>query len=275
METKTNRSFAGSTTEKEHKEDGGDISSAVAVARMSAGTRSDGDAADAATAASGGSTRAREADRILQAARRSASAGADPYRSASIPTRPKQQQQQQQQRVNLVSVLLGRCTGMCATFPAAAAECRGGMMQSPCAPGMPFSSSSSRQFVELQGLQFIGLGALVDELTPRERVYDTIEQVKTRTERLVSIGYILDEEDHRLCSSAHKTETVPLDVWNKNTGTDDDGGGDNMKKYANDATSYRGLSKPVQTIVELTTVRFLFSVVPSASVVRRTGLLSN
>jgi hypothetical protein len=47
------------------------------------------------------------------------------------------------------------------------------------------------QFVELKGIRFIGLGAVVDELTPRERVYDTLEVLRTKTDRLLSIGYIL------------------------------------------------------------------------------------
>jgi hypothetical protein len=47
------------------------------------------------------------------------------------------------------------------------------------------------QFVELKGIRFIGLGAVIDELTPRERVYDTLEVLRTKTDRLLSIGYIL------------------------------------------------------------------------------------
>jgi tetratricopeptide (TPR) repeat protein len=54
------------------------------------------------------------------------------------------------------------------------------------------SEAQSNQFVELHGLKFIGLGAVVDELSPRERVYDTLEQLTTRSERLVSIGYLVD-----------------------------------------------------------------------------------
>ena len=55
--------------------------------------------------------------------------------------------------------------------------------------------SPSSQFIELIGIQYIGLGAVVDELTPKERVYDTLEQLTTRTERLITIGYLVDEEE--------------------------------------------------------------------------------
>jgi Tetratricopeptide repeat len=75
----------------------------------------------------------------------------------------------------------------------------------------------STQFLELKGIRFIGLGAVVDELTPRERVYDTLEVFRTKTERLVSIGYLLDNE---VVNSGTKkqslekiVETVPLGAW--------------------------------------------------------------
>jgi tetratricopeptide (TPR) repeat protein len=53
-------------------------------------------------------------------------------------------------------------------------------------------STATEQFVELHGIRFIGLGAVIDELTPRQRVYDTLEQLTIRTERLISIGYLMD-----------------------------------------------------------------------------------
>ena len=79
---------------------------------------------------------------------------------------------------------------------------------------------TSMQFVELHGIRFIGLGAVVDELTPRERVYDTLEQLTTRTERMISVGYLIDvpaivaENRYQLSGPIKVTETVPLDVWN-------------------------------------------------------------
>lgn len=79
----------------------------------------------------------------------------------------------------------------------------------------------SEQFVELHSVKFIGLGAVEDELTPRERVYDTLQQLTTRTERLISIGYLLDEPRNEVETStkaeARKaTEAIPLDIWNQN-----------------------------------------------------------
>jgi hypothetical protein len=107
--------------------------------------------------------------------------------------------------LNLVTAMLGDCL---------------------CQPLQQFHSgrglTASTQFVELHGIRFIGLGALVDELTPRERVYDTLEQLTTRTQRLISIGDLRDEdvlvssatsEGHKVCRKV--AETVPLDVWNQ------------------------------------------------------------
>jgi hypothetical protein len=136
-------------------------------------------------------------------------------------------------RLDLIHLLIGNCTGMCATFPsrATSATRRGGTEP---------ASRSDYQFVELQGLRFIGLGALVDELTPRERVYDTLEQLRTRTERLISIGYFVDKplEDGN-GSMVKTTFTVPLDVWSQ----------------TNDDSDRSSVSNQVQTIVDLTTVR--------------------
>lgn len=108
--------------------------------------------------------------------------------------------------------------------------------------------SSELQFVELQGLRYIGLGALVDELSPKERVYDTLEQLRTRTERLISIGYLVDkhpsEHNHHqssnsaVASTSKTTQTVPLDVWN-----------------INNRDTRQSMSKHVELIVELTKVR--------------------
>jgi len=94
----------------------------------------------------------------------------------------------------------------------------------------------SSQYVELRGIQFIGLGCLEDELTAKERVYDTLEQLSSRTDRLISVGYIsvepspvsqfssstspllssVTESTSLLAPSKVVTTTVPLDVWNNN-----------------------------------------------------------
>jgi hypothetical protein len=105
--------------------------------------------------------------------------------------------------LNFVSALLGTC--LCEPFQFAE-RTRG---------------HQSEQFVELHSVKFIGLGAVEDELTPRERVYDTLQQLTTRTERLLSIGYLLDEpqKDVKTSSNAEArkaTEAIPLDIWNQN-----------------------------------------------------------
>lgn len=128
-------------------------------------------------------------------------------------------------RLNLLSSLLGNC--MCAPFPAG-------------------ERSTGTQFVELHGVRMIGLGAVVDELTPKERVYDTLEQLTTRTERLISIGYVMEDKRLELESASGKnnvaiscktTETMPLDAWSKSY------------------PDKNRMSKQVQTIVEQIKVR--------------------
>jgi hypothetical protein len=83
-----------------------------------------------------------------------------------------------------------------------------------CGPFAPWDMkglSPSAQFIELHGIQFIGLGAVMDELTAKERVYDTLEQLSSRTERLISIGYLVDDDKH----AGKMTEAIPLDIWSK------------------------------------------------------------
>jgi hypothetical protein len=72
--------------------------------------------------------------------------------------------------------------------------------------GMPVTPAVE-QFVQIHGVEFIGLGALSDELSSKERVYDTLEQLKSRSERLISIGYLSEDENGK------KTTTIPLDIW--------------------------------------------------------------
>lgn len=93
-----------------------------------------------------------------------------------------------------------------------------------CQGAFPFAENRgghAAQFVTLHGIEFIGLGAVIDELTPKERVYDTLEQSKNGTERLISIGYLSLGDTRTISSPDHTSdseillETVPLDVWNK------------------------------------------------------------
>ena len=123
------------------------------------------------------------------------------------------------QPLNLLKVLLGNC--YCEMGPAS------GLME---------TVSPTIQFVELLGMRFIGLGCMADELQPRERVYDTLEQVTDRSERLISIGYIIPENKDE---KSKITNTIPLDVWNKN--------------YPNDRQL---LSRPVRNLVEQIKVCF-------------------
>jgi hypothetical protein len=91
--------------------------------------------------------------------------------------------------------------------------------------------SPASQFIELHGIQFIGLGAVVDELSAKERVYDTLEQLTSRTERLISIGYLVDDEK---LPGTKLTETIPLDVWTKN--------------YPNDKTMSRAVRRTIASL---------------------------
>lgn len=106
------------------------------------------------------------------------------------------------ERLTLVKALIGDC--LCqGSFPTFV-ENRG---------------DQATQFINIHGIEFIGLGAVVDELNPKERVYDTLEQLTNRTERLISIGYLTVEDPKELSPTSSDSgvivETVPLDVWNK------------------------------------------------------------
>jgi hypothetical protein len=146
--------------------------------------------------------------------------------------------------VNLVSALLGDC--LCVPFHSAPR----------CGLG------PNAQFIELHGVEFIGLGAVVDELKPRERVRETVEQLTSRPERLVTIGYLLDD---RISGGAAAqqlhiggrasptqrdgsmermriTESIPLEIWNKN--------------YPNDRSMARPLQQTIEHIKVRTTLLF-------------------
>ena len=90
---------------------------------------------------------------------------------------------------------------------------------------------NSQQFIELHGLQFIGLGAVMDELTPKERVYDTLEQLSSRTQRMISIGYLVDDENQ---PGNKLSESIPLDIW--------------TKAYPDDKTMNRHVRKTIASI---------------------------
>jgi hypothetical protein len=138
--------------------------------------------------------------------------------------------------LNLVSAFLGNC--LCEPFQF-----------------VERTRGQSVQFVELHSVKFIGLGAVEDELTPRERVYDTLQQLTTRPERLISIGYLLDEPQNGVESSSNgevrkATEAIPLDIWNQN--------------YPNDQSMSKEVKKTILQI-KVRTISFLFLKSPSAT----------
>jgi hypothetical protein len=143
-----------------------------------------------------------------------------PHGSSRLP--PKER------ALNLVRVLMGNC--FCDTSLGGGAS-------------VFDKAAASTQFVELHGILFIGLGCMSDELTPSARVYDTLQQLQSRTARMVSIGYLVDDDDAATLSSHNShnnhdadirkmTQTVPLDVW--------------KQTYPQDAH----MSRPVQKLVD-------------------------
>lgn len=108
-----------------------------------------------------------------------------------------------------------------------------------CADAVTLFTGSSKfpsaQFIVMDGIECIALGAVVDEQSPRERVMRTISQLATDAERLISVGFLKDGSPPHSSSNAASetnedgqekiliqfrkvTETLPLDVWRrKNT----------------------------------------------------------
>lgn len=89
-----------------------------------------------------------------------------------------------------------------------------------CEP-FPFTDTKgfgqSSQFVELHGVECISLGAVVDELSPDQRIRETLEQLTAEPKRMISIGYLVDNEEAQKTIGNNKiTETIDLDVWRKN-----------------------------------------------------------
>eukprot|EP00522_Entomoneis_paludosa_P008244 CAMPEP_0172455502 /NCGR_PEP_ID=MMETSP1065-20121228/12098_1 /TAXON_ID=265537 /ORGANISM="Amphiprora paludosa, Strain CCMP125" /LENGTH=406 /DNA_ID=CAMNT_0013207963 /DNA_START=161 /DNA_END=1381 /DNA_ORIENTATION=+ len=98
---------------------------------------------------------------------------------------------------------------------------------------LSFHQDNVLQFVELPGMQFIGLGCMADELTPRERVYDTLEQLTSQRERLVRIGFL---STSGVTGETTHVQAMPLQVYNK-------------QLESQPATTAK-LSRPVQTLVQ-------------------------
>lgn len=110
-----------------------------------------------------------------------------------------------------------------------------------CADAVTLFTGSSKlpvaQFVLLDGIECIALGAVVDEQNPRERVIRTVAQLITNTERLIGVGYIRDgvrpspaTESNKITSDGlvdedgqgqllvyfeKVTQVLPLNVWKR------------------------------------------------------------
>jgi hypothetical protein len=122
-------------------------------------------------------------------------------------------------------------------------EIFGGCICQGAIPPPSTDQSRSSQFISIHGIEFIGLGAVVDELTAKERVYDTLEQLTSRTERLISIGYLsLDATNSS--SPQVVIETVPLDVWDTT--------------YPNDQSMAKTLKKKIANITVSICLQCLF-----------------
>mmetsp|Transcript_959 Transcript_959/g.1571 ORF Transcript_959/g.1571 Transcript_959/m.1571 type:complete len:331 (-) Transcript_959:127-1119(-) len=89
-------------------------------------------------------------------------------------------------------------------------------------PNVRENSNPGVQFMELHGVEYIGLGAVASELTAEQRVRDTVAQLTEQTKRLISVGYLVD---------TRVTNTIPLDVWEK--------------QYPED----RAMKRPIQKII--------------------------
>eukprot|EP00934_Nitzschia_sp_Nitz4_P004843 Nitzschia sp. Nitz4//scaffold286_size23798//17959//19219//NITZ4_008454-RA/size23798-augustus-gene-0.14-mRNA-1//1//CDS//3329545750//4833//frame0 len=117
--------------------------------------------------------------------------------------------------LTLVQTLIGEC--LCA----------------PLSTGDAKITSPTTQFLELNGIQYISLGAVMDELSPKERVHFTLEQLSTKAELLVSIGYLKDGNDD---PTSQLIESIPLDIWEQN--------------YPSDRNMTRALKRSIATIKE-------------------------
>ena len=106
-----------------------------------------------------------------------------------------------------------------------------------CADTVTLFTKSSKypvaQFAMLDGIECIALGAVTDEQSARERVMRTVSLIITDTERLISLGYLVDgpppsselssekkrgDQESILIQYKKITESLPYEVWKrKNT----------------------------------------------------------
>jgi hypothetical protein len=92
-------------------------------------------------------------------------------------------------------------------------------------PNVRENSNQGVQFMELHGVEYIGLGAVASELTAEQRVRDTVAQLTERTKRLIGVGYLVDTK---------VTNTIPLEVWDR--------------EYPNDRAMSRQIQKTINHI---------------------------
>lgn len=104
-----------------------------------------------------------------------------------------------------------------------------------------FCSSTTRsfQFIELGGIEYISLGSITSELTPMERVIETIRKLISNNEALVLMGYVsvfdsvanYDDDQEEVSTIIHldddidvpvkrDTVSIPLDIYSHNNGVD-------------------------------------------------------
>lgn len=98
------------------------------------------------------------------------------------------------QPLSIVSAILGEC--LCDPFP------------------LPERSlDENRQFIQLRGIEFITLGAVVDELSAKQRIQESVHRlISSQGDRLINIGLLLDDESNKVLKT---TKTIPLYVWAK------------------------------------------------------------
>jgi hypothetical protein len=95
-------------------------------------------------------------------------------------------------------------------------------------PNLRENSTPSVQFMELHGVEYIGLGAVASELTAEQRVRDTVAQLTEQTKRLIGVGYLMDTT---------VMDIIPLEIWEREHPED------------------RVMKKPIQKIINHIKVR--------------------
>lgn len=95
-------------------------------------------------------------------------------------------------------------------------------------PNVRENSDPGVQFMELHGVEYIGLGAVASELTAQQRVRDTVAQLTEQPKRLISVGYLV---------GSRVTDTIPLEIWER--------------EYPDD----QAMKRPIQKIINHIKVR--------------------